>query len=106
MKKHTAKASSSYCPKVWDANDLYTAMREHGEKVALRYLEGGKVREMTYKAFCDSILDLAAGLDALGLAGKRIALIGENCPKWLTAYIAVLAPTMNYCNIQATHIFS
>ncbi len=91
MKKHTAKASSSYCPKIWDAADLYAAMREHGEKVALRYMESGKVRDMTYKSFCDNILDMAAGLDALGLGGKRVALIGENSPRWLTAYIAVLA---------------
>jgi long-chain acyl-CoA synthetase len=91
MKKQALKAASTYCPKIWDANDLYTAMRGHGEKVALRYIEGGKVMEMTYKSFCDHILDMAAGLDALGLSGKRIALIGENSPKWLTAYIAVLA---------------
>ena len=92
MKKTTAvQASSSYCPKIWDANDLYAAMRTHGDKVALRYIEGGKVKSMTYRSFCDNILDMAAGLDALGLSGKRIALIGENSPKWLTAYIAVLA---------------
>lgn len=91
MKKQAPKAASTYCPKIWDANDLYTAMRGHGEKIALRYIEGGKVMEMTYKSFCDHILDMAAGLDALGLSGKRIALIGENSPKWLTAYIAVLA---------------
>ena len=91
MKQHMTKASSSYCPKIWDASDLYAAMREHGDKVALRYIEGGKVKDMTYKVFCDNILDMAAGLDALGLSGKRIALIGENSPKWLTAYIAVLA---------------
>ncbi|MBR5880610.1 MAG: AMP-binding protein [Clostridia bacterium] len=92
MKKNmTAQAASTYCPQIWDATDLYAAMRAHGDKVALRYIEGTKVQEMTYKTFCDNIMDMAAGLDALGLSGKRIALIGENSPMWLTAYLAVLA---------------
>ncbi|MBQ2255661.1 MAG: AMP-binding protein, partial [Clostridia bacterium] len=91
MKKQTEKPAGSYCSKIWDAGDLYAAMRAHGDKVALRYIVDGKIKEKTYKEFCDNILDMAAGLDALGLAGKRIALIGENSPKWLTAYIAVLA---------------
>ncbi len=92
MKKNmTAQAASTYCPQIWDATDLYAAMRAHGDKVALRYIEDAKVKEMTYKTFCDHIMDFAAGLDALGLSGKRIALIGENSPMWLTAYLAVLA---------------
>ena len=91
MKKNTTPAASTYCPQIWDASDLYAAMREHGDKTALRYIEGGKVKDMSYKAFCDNILDMAAGLDALGLKGKRIALIGETSPYWLTAYVAVLA---------------
>ena len=91
MKKNTTPAASTYCPQIWDASDLYAAMREHGDKTALRYIEGSKVKDMSYKAFCDNILDMAAGLDALGLKGKRIALIGETSPLWLTAYVAVLA---------------
>ena len=92
MKKNeNAQAASTYCPQIWDATDLYAAMRAHGDKVALRYIEDSKVKEMTYHTFCDHILDFAAGLDALGLSGKRIALIGENSPMWLTAYVAVLA---------------
>ena len=92
MKKSIAgQASSHYCPKIWDASDLYAAMCQHGEKIALRYIEGGKAKELSYKSFCEQILHMAAGLDALGLAGKRIALIGENNPAWLTSYIAVLA---------------
>ena len=91
MKKNTTPAASTYCPQIWDASDLYAAMREHGEKTALRYIEDGKVKDMSYKAFCDNILDIAAGLDALGLKGKRSALIGETSPMWLAAYVAVLA---------------
>lgn len=91
MKKNLAvQAASAYCPRIWDATDLYAAMRAHGDKTALRYIENGKVKDMSYKTFCDHILDMAAGLDALGLSGKRIALIGENSPEWLTAYLAVL----------------
>ena len=85
------QASASYCPKIWDASDLYAAMRAHGDRTALRYIEGGKIKQMSYESFCDQILHMAAGLAALGLSGKRIALIGENSPKWLTAYVAVLA---------------
>ena len=93
MTKHriSEQASASYCPKIWDAYDLYAAMRAHGDRTALRYIEGGKIKQMSYESFCDRILHMAAGLAALGLSGKRIALIGENSPKWLTAYVAVLA---------------
>ena len=92
MKKQmNVKPSSSYCSKIWDATDLYAAMRGHGDKIALRYIEGGKEQQMSYHSFCDRILYAAAGLDALGLRGKRIALIGDNSPNWLTSYVAVLA---------------
>lgn len=92
MSKNTKlQAAASFCPQIWDATDLYAAMRAHGDKTALRYIEGGKVQDMSYRTFCDNVLDMAAGLDALGLGGKRIALIGENSPKWLIAYVAVLA---------------
>ena len=43
------QASASYCPKIWDAGDLYAAMRTHGQRPALRYIEGGKIKELTYE---------------------------------------------------------
>lgn len=57
MKKNTTQSANTYCPQIWDATDLYAAMREHGDKTAFRYIEGGKAKEMSYKTFCDHILE-------------------------------------------------
>ncbi|MDD2465191.1 MAG: AMP-binding protein [Desulfobulbus sp.] len=46
---------------------------------------------LTYKAFHERILALAAYLQQLGVkAGDRIALLGENSHNWGTAYLAVV----------------
>ena len=46
---------------------------------------------MSYSEFSDLIVDLAAGFDAMGLAGKRVAVIGESCPQWIATYLAAIA---------------
>ena len=46
---------------------------------------------LTYKAFHERILVLAASLRQLGVkAGDRVALLGENSHNWGTVYLAVV----------------
>ncbi len=62
-----------------------------GEKIAFRYPVGKEYHELSYKALADRVRAVAAGLDAIGLAGKRIAVIGETSPEWVIAYLATVA---------------
>lgn len=51
--------------------------------------KGGEYREITYDEFKRDVDALGTKLIDLGLKGKRIAVIGENCYDWVTAYFAV-----------------
>jgi len=48
-------------------------------------------RPITYKEFYDDVNYLGAALTDLGLAGKAIAVIGENCYHWIVTYLACAA---------------
>ena len=74
-----------------DAAEFCVRLAMRGEKVLFRYFQGGEICEMTYAAFAEEVRRLAGGLTALGLAGRRIAVIGETSPRWLATYFAVLA---------------
>lgn len=71
--------------------DLIGQMTARGDKVAFRFRTGETYDALTYGDFADKIMALAAGLDAAGLAGKRVAVIGETSPEWVAAYLAVTA---------------
>ena len=74
-----------------DVRDLTHIFKAHGAKVAFRYYRGKQLLSMSYREFSDLIVDLAAGFDAMGLAGKRVAIIGESCPQWIATYLAIIA---------------
>jgi len=45
---------------------------------------------VTYREFAYDVASLGAKLVSMGLSGKRIAIIGENCYHWDVAYFAAL----------------
>ena len=74
--------------------ELIEHMLEHDERTA--FLWNGKTSKepdgsMTYREFAEETLSVAAGIDALGLSGKRIAIIGASSHMWLSAYMGTLA---------------
>ena len=73
--------------------ELYTHAGEaFGDKIAYRfYAKEGDIDTLTYRQFAHRVSRLAAGLDTLGLCGKRIAVIGESSPDWVATYIAVVS---------------
>lgn len=79
------------CTEVKNAIDLLCVMERHGDRTAFTYYKGKELANLSYAHFSAMIRETAAGLDALGYAGKRIALIGESSPEWLCIYLAVLA---------------
>ncbi|MFA5561199.1 MAG: AMP-binding protein [Eubacteriales bacterium] len=64
----------------------------HGDKIAFRYYTGNhQLTEMSYRTLTGMVRDMAAGFASLGLAGKRVAVVGETSPAWVTAYLATVA---------------
>ena len=62
-----------------------------GDKVAFRYPVGKEYATVTYGDFAKRVKVLAAGITEMGLAGARIAVIGETSVEWVATYLAVTA---------------
>ncbi len=78
-------------PRAGDVLDLIDLIGAHGDKVAFRYFVGKDVLSLTYAEFHTMIHETAAAFDAMGLKGKRVAVIGDTSPQWICAYVAALA---------------
>jgi len=70
---------------------LEQAVAQHPERVALRYRRGGDWQSRTYRDFALGVSQMAEGLGKLGLrpGEDRVAIILENCPEWMEAYLAI-----------------
>lgn len=67
-------------------------LAENGYNIALMWHDGErKLHEMTYLELSDNIKNLAAAFASLGYDGRRVAILGETSPSWVTAYAAVIA---------------
>ena len=76
---------------VADVNGLLSHVKSHGDRLAYRYFENNKLKDMSYAEFYTMVCKIASGLDKLGLTGKKIAVIGDTSPQWLATYVASLA---------------
>jgi len=70
---------------------LIETLAARGDKTAFRFPAGKTFGALSYAAFSHMTHALAAGFAAMGLAGKRVAVIGETSPEWVATYIAVTA---------------
>ena len=69
-----------------------TKLAKFGDSVAYRYFDKKhEMHSMTYAQLAEKILCQAAGYAAAGLAGKRIAIIGETSVEWVSSYVATVA---------------
>ncbi len=73
--------------------DLYSKGAQlYGDKILFRYFaKEGNIDTVTYSQFKYKTDRIAAGLDSLGLAGKRIAILSESSPEWFCTYLAVVS---------------
>ncbi len=71
--------------------DLIPSLASRGDKIAFRFPTGKTFGALTYKEFSHMAHTLAAGFDAVGLSGKRVAVIGETSPEWVATYLGVTA---------------
>ena len=87
----TAPKTERKYERVADAYELCRVLAKHGNKIAFSYYDKGRVvRDLSYGRFYNRIVRTAAGLTKRGLAGKKIALIGDTSVAWLASYLAVL----------------
>ncbi|MBE6694064.1 MAG: hypothetical protein E7589_04800 [Ruminococcaceae bacterium] len=76
---------------IWDVTDLCEVIESHGDKIAYRYFVGKELRSLTYAEFGAMIHKTAAAFNAMGLSGKKVAVIGDTTPQWVCSYIGAMA---------------
>ncbi|MBQ3483416.1 MAG: AMP-binding protein [Clostridia bacterium] len=69
---------------------LVEQVEARGDKIAFKYPVGKTFETLSYAAFGAEVRAVAAGLAAAGLAGKRIAVIGETSHEWVATYLGVV----------------
>ena len=78
--------------RVTDVVDFCRILDKHGDRVALSYFDKQrKLNDMSYGELEKNIKKAAAGITAMGLAGKKIAVIGETSWQWIASYVSVVA---------------
>ncbi len=78
-------------PRASDVLDLLEQIRDHGDRIAYRYYVGKEIKDLTYGQVYTMVDECAAAFDAMGLKGKRVAVIGDTSPQWIVTYLAALA---------------
>lgn len=73
-------------------SDLSEKLETFGDRTAFLYFnEKRELQTVSYGEFGKRIRTQAAGLEKCGLAGKRIAILGETSVEWVCSYISVIA---------------
>ena len=78
-------------PRASDVLDFLEQIRDHGDKTAYRYYVGKEIKDLTYSQVYTMVCECAAAFDAMGLKGKRVAVIGDTSPQWICTYLSALA---------------
>ncbi len=74
-----------------DLRHLVSATAEKfGDKPLYDYNEAGERKSVSYRAFAELVEAFANALEAHGLAGRRVVMIGETHPAYLATYIATV----------------
>lgn len=77
--------------KFYDFKEMFDiAVREAGDKTALKYKSKGTVKEITYKELEEKTDKLGTALTSLGFTDSKFAIISENSYKWIMTYVTVL----------------
>lgn len=87
----SVKKTERIFTKVHSIKEYLAVLEGHGNKTLYRWPEGNEYKSNTYEEFCTLIKNIAKGIEANGLSGKRIAVIGETSVEWVATYLAVLA---------------
>ncbi len=92
IKVYNKKKVQRLYERVTDVKDLCRILKKHDERILFSYFDKSRqLHDMTYGQFYTKTLALSAGFTAKGLAGKRIAILGETSPEWVASYLAILS---------------
>ena len=91
MKKYSVKKTERIYTPLQNFSHLLSICEERGDRVLFKYRTGKEYATLSYGDFAALSRSIAAGLSAEGLAGKRIAVIGETSPQWVATYLAVVS---------------
>ncbi len=76
---------NSFCQLIVDAAE------SHADKTAIEVIGGDEDTKYTFAEMLDAVRSIAFRLEKEGIAfGDRVALIGENHPRWAIAYLGIL----------------
>ena len=71
---------------------FFDQVEKQGEHPFLWAKRDGKFRPLTWREVAAQVIELAHGLQALGVKdGERVVLVSENRPEWLIADLAIMA---------------
>lgn len=78
--------------KITDLRDmLLRSVRLYGENKAFlrKHKRGEPYEQVTFNEYKKDVWALGTALIKLGLGGKKVGIVGENCYEWITSYMAV-----------------
>ena len=82
---------TNYVRPVTSLYDNYALAAERfGNKPLFMFERAKKDYEISYTEFAEYVSAMTRAYIHFGIAGKRVAIIGENCPEWLAIYIAAV----------------
>ena len=83
------KTERKFTP-VHNIKEYLEVVHSHGDKTLYRWLENNEYVSNTYNEFYAKVIGIAKGYQKIGLAGKRIAVIGETSVEWIATYLATV----------------
>ncbi len=91
MKKYSTKKTERIYTPLNNFSHLLSICEGRGDRPLFKYRTGKEYATLSYGDFATLSRSIAAGLAAEGLAGKRVAVIGETSPQWVATYLAVVS---------------
>ena len=69
---------------------IQASAKNYPDRVAIQFKEGEQYRKHTYREIIQIVASVARALSQQGIAkGDRVAILSENRPEWVFAYLAV-----------------
>ena len=68
-----------------------TSAELYGDKILYIYKRGAARYSFSYNDYRRDLYRLGEGMSRIGLMGRTVAVIGESCPEYMTAYIAAVS---------------
>lgn len=68
-----------------------TSAELYGDKILYIYKRGEARYSFSYNDYRKDLYRLGEGMSRIGLMGRTVAVIGESCPEYMTAYIAAVS---------------